>query len=197
MMPETLAYAVIILHSLFMVVKVYMTGKHTPQAATANNYPSHIGIFQGIHAFLLLVPYIWAFGYLHIDFLVLPLPQFIQWIGIPLYVLLIAGMIWQMRHLSVNISATHHDRFLVTTGPYKYVRHPLYLIFVLLMLNGLIFSGNILFIVAAIFAYSASKIRADYEEQLLLEEYGQQYHNYQEQTPQLIPRVTGIENESE
>lgn len=179
----------IILQLLFMTIKIYMTGKHSPKATNANDYPVSIGIFQGIHALILLLPFMWAFGFFDYSFLVLKFPIFIRDLGVICYFFLILGMIWQMQELSVNISASHTNRHLVTSGPYQYIRHPLYLVFVLMMFAGWLISSNWVFFLAIFPSLLASIIRADYEEKLLLDEYKDEYIRYQQNTGQFLPKL--------
>ena len=78
---------------------------------------------------------------------------------------------------------------LVTSGVYQYIRHPLYLgdicrnIGVPLFFNSL--SGLILIILGNIFLL----IRIRIEEDLLIEEFGDEYIEYKKRTKKLIPYV--------
>jgi len=187
-MEDLLALIVIGLQVLFMITKIYLTTKHSTGDGNTNKYPLSIGIFQGVHGLVLLLPFIWYLDLL--DFLNFSLPSWLRWLAVGIFIVLIGIMIWQMRILSVNISAVHENRFLVTTGPYGYVRHPLYLLFVLMPLDMWLITANWIFLIAVIPAAIGSKIRADYEEKVLLEEYGQNYRDYQANTGQFIPKFS-------
>src|SRR5689334_4157252 len=57
------------------------------------------------------------------------LPVWLRWVGVAL--LMVAGMLamWTFQHLDKNITdamVTRAEQSLVTTGPYRWVRHPFY-----------------------------------------------------------------------
>jgi len=169
-----------------MVAKILLTGRHATNAVNANKYPARIGLLQGLHAITIFLPFLWALRLF--DLLQFSLPLWLRWLAAFDYILVIALMIWQMRSLSVNIAASHPGRYLVTSGPYRYLRHPLYLTLVVMPLDMWLLTANWIFLVAFVPAGVASKLRADYEEELLIVEYGEEYVRYQRTTGQLLPK---------
>ncbi|MCA9150316.1 MAG: isoprenylcysteine carboxylmethyltransferase family protein [Planctomycetales bacterium] len=86
--------------------------------------------------------------------------------------------------------AIHGEHQLVTTGIYRYVRHPLYaaywlwsLSLVLLLPNWLI--GPVSIVGFALVYYG----RVDREERLLKDQFGAAYEQYSRQTNRLVPRM--------
>jgi protein-S-isoprenylcysteine O-methyltransferase Ste14 len=81
------------------------------------------------------------------------------------------------------------EQKLVTSGVYQYIRHPLYLgeisrnIGVPLFFNS--FTGLVLIILGNIFLL----IRIRIEEELLIEEFGDEYIEYKKKTKKIIPYV--------
>ena len=75
---------------------------------------------------------------------------------------------------------------LVTTGPYSYVRHPIYAGILLAMLGSALVFGlwwfAIFFITAINFVYAAKK-----EEGLMLQQFPNAYPDYMKRTKMLIP----------
>ncbi|MGH8093179.1 MAG: methyltransferase family protein [Chthoniobacterales bacterium] len=136
---------------------------------------------------------IWAAFFLHAAFPQgrLPHPRTFYIIGLILFVLGLivrwAAIIYLGRFFTVNV-AIAEDHQLITTGPYRYVRHPSYtgtfLIFFgygLCMLN--IFSLAAVFLpVAAAFLW-----RMHVGEQALREAFGKRYLTYAGRTRRLIP----------
>ncbi len=97
--------------------------------------------------------------------------------------------IWARRHLGANWSSApslKEGHVLVTSGPYRLVRHPIYAgILVALLGSGLAGSAIWLYIFAvfcAIFLY-----RARVEEQLMLGQFPDEYREYRKRTKALIP----------
>src|SRR5687768_390028 len=59
----------------------------------------------------------------------LPVPIWLRWLGIAIGVLGGAFLVWTFRSLGKNITdtvVTRKEHTLVTTGPYRWVRHPFY-----------------------------------------------------------------------
>ena len=83
-----------------------------------------------------------------------------------------------------------HSTGLVTTGPYRLVRHPIYLGLILLALGQALafsnwFAGAILLVgIVPTFAW-----RAGAEETLLSRTFGERYVLYRRQTKRIIPRL--------
>jgi protein-S-isoprenylcysteine O-methyltransferase Ste14 len=123
----------------------------------------------------------------------LPHPHTFYIIGLVLFVLGLIirwiAIIHLGRFFTVNV-AIAEDHQLITTGPYRYVRHPSYtgtlLIFLgfgLCMLN--IFSAAAVFLpIAAAFLW-----RMHVEEQALRSAFGDRYRLYASQTRRIIPMV--------
>ena len=83
------------------------------------------------------------------------------------------------------IPADQHER-LVTSGPYRWVRHPLYSTTIVVMWLWPAMTVNL----AAFFAASTAYfyLGSIPEEQKLVEEFGEAYRRYQQAVPRLIPR---------
>ena len=57
------------------------------------------------------------------------LPDWVRWLGVFIGILCIAGVYWLFSSIGSGISptsATRKQHSLVTSGPYRWVRHPLY-----------------------------------------------------------------------
>ena len=79
---------------------------------------------------------------------------------------------------------------LVSTGIYRYLRHPMYfggLLGVIGMALGI--RSIIMLFVSGIFYFVIFRNRIREEERLLIEEFGESYNTYMKQTKRLIPRV--------
>ena len=120
-----------------------------------------------------------------------PFPIWIRWLGVAMSVGALCLLAWADHHLGKNFSMTVRIReghTLVTRGPYRWIRHPIYT-------AGLLFS-------AAIFLVSANwfvgfcwiggcsllyACRIPREEALMLEEFDDEYRAYINRTGRLLP----------
>lgn len=122
----------------------------------------------------------------------LPLPSVLRWAGA---VVAVAGMCllgWSHLHLrhafspEVNLA---DGQALVTTGPYRHVRHPMYTSFYVYWVGMALVAANWLVAAPGLVAMTVLLIyRLPREEQLMLEAFGDEYRAYRAQTGALLPR---------
>lgn len=121
------------------------------------------------------------------------LPLFIQIIGSLIAVICVPWILWVFRSIGKNISETvliKQDHELITIGPYRWVRHPLYSGTLLLLFSiSLVFEDWIIFgySLAGLIAFRLLVIPA--EEQELLNAFGEEYEYYQSSTGALMPWI--------
>jgi protein-S-isoprenylcysteine O-methyltransferase Ste14 len=122
---------------------------------------------------------------------IFPQSRVLDWTAAALSVIGVGFAIWARVHLGRNWSprpAVKENHELVTTGPYAYVRHPIYT-GLILMAFGTALTGSIwglgVFIVAVLFYVS----RIGREEKIMLELFPDAYPMYQARTKKLIPWV--------
>jgi protein-S-isoprenylcysteine O-methyltransferase Ste14 len=142
-------------------------------------------------AALLLGPGEW-FGHSLLREQFVPHTTLVYSIGLGLAVLGAALAICSRALLGRNWSATvqlKQDHELITTGPYRLVRHPIYTGLLLLFLGNAIMVGDWrgLLAVAIVFVSFLRKFRL--EEVWLAEHFGESYRLYQASTKALIPAV--------
>jgi len=122
----------------------------------------------------------------------LPLPAIVRWLGLPFAVLGVAllrathhalGRNWSGK---LEIAAEHR---LIVAGPYRRVRHPMYtalfciaFAYSLLSANWIVAGANILAVTLMYFA------RVSDEEQMLIDQFGDEYRAYMRRTGRLVPR---------
>jgi protein-S-isoprenylcysteine O-methyltransferase Ste14 len=129
-------------------------------------------------------------------------PQWITWsfLHLPLWMraggVLVAGvgllLLWRShRALGKNFRPTLEaspDQELVTIGPYRHVRHPLYLAFLLMLTStGLLSSNWFIGVVGVLLIASITVVRIPAEEALLSQRFGERYREYRQRTPALLP----------
>ena len=100
--------------------------------------------------------------------------------------LLVVGL--SLYVLSVRYFRSHRPHGLVTTGPYAYVRHPLYALWVFLLVPGLaLVGGSWLFLTVPPVMYAATGLFVREEEARLCARHGQPYVEYKARTRALLP----------
>jgi protein-S-isoprenylcysteine O-methyltransferase Ste14 len=123
----------------------------------------------------------------------LPLPLWLRWTGIGIALLGFALLQWAQTTLGKSWSDTPRmikEQSLITSGPYQFIRHPIYTAFLLILGSTLFISANWLIGSAWLgmtLLELASRIR--FEEDLMLEYFGDQYHEYMKRTGRLLPKL--------
>jgi protein-S-isoprenylcysteine O-methyltransferase Ste14 len=84
---------------------------------------------------------------------------------------------------------TKANHQLINTGPYEWVRHPLYSSYFLLTLGLFAMSGNWLVGVSMLVYFATVAARTPKEEAMLVERLGQRYAEYQKVTGRFVPRL--------
>lgn len=123
------------------------------------------------------------------------LPASGRWFGIGLGLLSLLLLLWAHHALGKNLSAPgvmKQDQSLVTGGPYKWVRHPMYTILFLLGIAYFFISAN--WLIAAVWigwiAGTVASMLRD-EEAALIERFGEEYRTYMRRTGRYLPRLSG------
>jgi protein-S-isoprenylcysteine O-methyltransferase Ste14 len=102
-----------------------------------------------------------------------------------------ALMLWARRTFgrrSFHLSAEPTDGGLVTTGPFRFVRHPIYTAACIFVWAALLGSPSIQTLLFVILVTVGAVMRIFCEEHLLLQQYPE-YKNYSRKTKRMIPFV--------
>ena len=79
---------------------------------------------------------------------------------------------------------------LVTTGPYSRIRHPMYTYFYIMVIATAAISANLVVGLVGITVWTIFYfIRVGDEENLLLEQFGEEYEEYMKRTGRLLPKL--------
>lgn len=126
-----------------------------------------------------------------IEWAMLPLPAWLRWLGSVLMVVATALQVWMFLALGKNITdtvVTRKEHTLVTHGPYRWIRHPLYVAFVGLFVAVALITTNWLFFAGGVFTFTLMVIRIRKEEANLLARFGEDYRRYRASTGAFLPR---------
>ena len=123
-----------------------------------------------------------------------PLPFWLRWIGLGIVALWGVLLVWTFHHLGKNLTdtvVTRKDHTLVTTGPYRYVRHPFYLAFAVAIAGGSLVAANWFLFLAGCLPFGFLVARTRIEEEKLVERFGDEYRGYMARTGRFLPRRRG------
>jgi protein-S-isoprenylcysteine O-methyltransferase Ste14 len=126
-----------------------------------------------------------------IGMLLVPFPDWLRWMGSALGVLSLAVYAWSRATLGKEWSSQlqmrqrHH---LVTTGPYAWIRHPIYLALMSFLAAIALVTANWFFIALLAFSIVDLALRIPKEEEMMIEEFGDEYKTYMQRTGRLLPR---------
>ena len=123
----------------------------------------------------------------------LSFPLWLRWTGVGIALVGFALLQWAQATLGKNWSDTPRmlkEQALITSGPYKFIRHPLYAAFILILGSTLLISANWLIgLTWAGMTVLDIASRISFEESLMVEYFGDQYRDYMKKTGRLLPRL--------
>jgi len=121
----------------------------------------------------------------------LPLPTWSRWLGVGLGLLTVPAAYWVFTSLGRNVSETvltkeRHE--LVTGGPYRWIRHPLYTTGIALFVAlGLMAANWFILLFAFVALAGILLVVIPIEERALLAKFGEAYRGYMRRTGPLWP----------
>ncbi len=121
-----------------------------------------------------------------------PQERWIRWFGVALSFAGAAIAIWARYTIGEFWSARvtlKEGHQLIRSGPYAYVRHPIYTGMLTACLGTALVLGEWRGILAVLLLIAAHSRKAMREESLLTTEFGEQYRSYRQQTGFLFPRL--------
>lgn len=177
---------------LFFLLRHYFIHRYPARAKQLSRQPMRertayaaMHVAYGVALLYALTPWL--------DAAQLPLPAALRWLGLGLIAAAMALYAWTHRSLGslwsglLEISLNHR---LVRSGPYRRVRHPMYTAFFIYVAGMLLLSANALAggipLLVTCVMY-AGRVRA--EEQMMLEQFGEDYRAYMARTGRLLPRL--------
>lgn len=177
---------------LISVVRSTHTAKYRTMKTILDRKTLLDVVLLGLAGICMLIPLVYVFSSV-LDFADYALPNWVGWIGVVLFGLAI-WLLWRSHaDLGRNWTPTlgiRDEHRLVTEGIYKYIRHPMYAahwlwaIAQVLMLHNWIAGYSFLVVAVPQFL-----LRVNHEEQMMLEQFGEEYRAYMERTRWMIPRL--------
>lgn len=138
----------------------------------------------GISVYLVSPSYmVWS----HVSF-----PIWLRLVGLPVCIIAIALFFSAQKHLGSAFSPTltiKPDQVLVTSGPYKWVRHPMYIAFLLSWVGYFLLSANWFIGLTGVAAECIIMfLRTPREELILIANFRNDYRNYMQDVGRFFPR---------
>jgi protein-S-isoprenylcysteine O-methyltransferase Ste14 len=123
----------------------------------------------------------------------LSFPAWLRWVGVTVALAGFALLQWAQVTLGKSWSDTPRmmkEQTLITSGPYQFIRHPIYTAFILILGSMLLISANWL-IGLAWMGMTIMEVasRIGFEESLMREYFGDEYREYMKKTGRLLPRL--------
>jgi protein-S-isoprenylcysteine O-methyltransferase Ste14 len=135
-----------------------------------------------------------------IMFLSIPLPDWFRLIMAGISAVSIPFILWGYRTLGKNwVHALEPSEFLkrkgeamVTSGPYRYVRNPIYLGSFIFIIAMALTAANWLLLLPALVLITIIYAQIPKEEKMLAERFGDEYREYIKRTPKIIPKFPRV-----
>jgi len=178
---------------LFLVVFTWVA--HSIKWSAGRRNTRRAGRFRAVAltvaGFYFIAALLYALVPRWISFLSIPLVDPVRLLMVAVAFLGVSVVFWGLRALSKNwapsLSGVRKDTSLVTSGPYRFVRHPIYLgAFVFLVAEAFL-SANLLVLTPTIALCILLCAQLPEEENLLIDRFGDQYREYMKRTPRFIP----------
>ncbi len=187
--PFRICFAVLWL--LYFGIRIYFQRKVAGKRTIVRTNEKQESLFFRLFAFAyLLLPLYFLTPW--IDFAHFPLPTWARWVGAVITSTGVALFSWAHFVLGMNwtaVLALAQEQELITNGPYRYVRHPMYSAFFILGLGFLLLSANwlvgLLYLGSLVLMYG---MRVSREEEMMVSRFGETYRQYMQKTGRILPR---------
>jgi len=120
------------------------------------------------------------------------LPLWLRWIGAIIATVGVLFWIYAQSVLDRNWSGNlkiQKEHKLVTTGPYRRIRHPIYAAMLLWSAGLALFTTNIFFVFLLMLIIIFLSSRVPKEEKIMIEHFGDEYIKYMEKTGRYLPKM--------
>jgi protein-S-isoprenylcysteine O-methyltransferase Ste14 len=126
------------------------------------------------------------------NILIVPVPYWLQWLGIALGIIGLAQQIWVHVTLQKNWFAARKsgkNNIVIASGPYAWIRHPLYMALILLLISLSLVSGFSLFFLLTLLSIPSFNNVAKKEEAVMIQQFGEEYKSYMKQAGRFFPHL--------
>jgi len=196
MTPEYIYRILLVIAFIFMFgIRIYFQSKVLHEKREIDIKENTLSLIAGsIAALTCLIfgaEYIFFPGTFYFTYL-LVYPDWIRWLG----ALLLAGGITLLGLAHYHLGRSFHslvgskdEHQLVTSGPYQWIRHPIYTAYLMNYIGGGLLTANLVLTIVPVIFFGFMIInRIPREEQIMREEFGQEYLDLEKRTGRLFPK---------
>lgn len=154
------------------------------------------GLFVGrtlVLLFLAAVLVVYALNPPWLRVFSIPLPDWLRWAGFGLGLIGLGLWTWTQAVLGKEYSPQlqlRRQHRLVTSGPYAWMRHPMYTAMFGVGIALALLTANWCFVLFAVAMIAGFVIRAPREERMMLETFGEEYQVYMQRTGRFFPKFS-------
>ncbi len=126
-----------------------------------------------------------------ISWFTLPLPTWLRWIGVGLGIVAVPLLLWVHQTIGrywIAYLDLRENHRLVTDGPYRWIRHPMYTQSIIFLTALSLVSANLLMMFCSSITIILIFNRIPKEERMMTERFGDEYRDYVRRTGRLLPR---------
>ncbi len=121
------------------------------------------------------------------------LPSGVRWLGAGLFAAGELLVYFVHRALGSNFTgklSVREGHALIESGPYRWVRHPMYTAFAVMMVGMLLLSANLLLGLPLLLGLAiVLLLRTPREEAMMLDQFGERYRSYMARTGRYLPKL--------
>jgi protein-S-isoprenylcysteine O-methyltransferase Ste14 len=196
MTPEYVFRILIILSFIFMFgIRIYFQSKVLHEKREINIQENKLSLAAGsIAAITTMVfgaEYIFFPGTFSFTY-ILAYPDWLRWLG----AVFLAGGITLLGSAHYHLGRSFHslvvskdEHQLVTSGPYRWIRHPIYTAYLINYISGGLLAANLIMTFVPVLFFGFMIInRVPREEHIMREEFGQEYLDLEKRTGRLFPK---------
>jgi len=121
-----------------------------------------------------------------------PVPAWARWGGVALMAVGVPLEIWVHRALGASWSTSMevgHEPELITHGPYRFVRHPMYALALPIFAGIALLAADWVLIALSVAGLVVILSRLPVEDRMMVEHFGDEYRAYMQRTGALVPRL--------
>lgn len=177
---------------IYFALRVRWSGEQVmpdPQAIEREGrgmFAIRVIVFFILIAFLVL----YAINVSWMKFLLVPFPGWLRWCGFALGLCTLIFWVWTQSALGKEWSPQlqlRQEHRLVTSGPYARIHHPIYTATMSIGVAFALVTANWVFMALALAAIIMIVIRVPREEQMMMEQFGEEYKTYMRKTGRFFP----------